>query len=43
MKLTLEALLDLIDWLGWKKEGSGLLTYPEYIIFKGMGTIIEEA
>ena len=42
MKLTLASLLDVVDRMGWSKEGLGLLTYPEYVIFKGMDTIIDE-
>ena len=42
MNLTLASLLDVVDRLGWTKESSGFLTYPEYVIFKGTDTIIDE-
>ena len=42
IELTFESLLDVVDRLGWTGGRTDLLMYPEYIIFKGMDTIIDE-
>ena len=42
MELTFESLLDVVDRLGWTGGRTDLLTYPEYVIFKGIDTIIDE-
>ena len=42
MELTIALLLDIVDRLRWMRERSDLLTYPEYVIFKGIDTIIDE-
>ena len=42
MDLIIASLLDVVKRLGWTGERSDLLTYPEYVIFKGIDTIIDE-
>ena len=42
MDLTIASLLDVVDRLGWIGGRTDLLTYPEYVIFKGIDTIIDE-
>ena len=42
MTLTIALLLDVVDRLGWRGERTDLLTYPEYVIFKGIDTLIDE-
>ena len=42
MDLIIASLLDIIERLGWTGERTDLLTYPEYVIFKGIDTIIDE-
>ena len=42
MDLTIASLLDVVDRLGWTGGRTDLLTYPEYVIFKGIDTIIDE-
>ena len=42
MDLTLASLFDVVDRLGWTGGRTDLLTYPEYVIFKGIDTIIDE-
>ena len=42
MELTLTSLLDVVERLGWTGGRTDLLTYPEYVIFKGIDTIIDE-
>ena len=40
--MTLALLLDVVERLGWTGGRTDLLTYPEYVIFKGIDTIIDE-
>ena len=40
--MTIASLLDVINRLGWIGGRMDLLTYPEYVIFKGIDTIIDE-
>ena len=42
MTLTIASLLDVVDRLGWKGGRTDLLTYPEYVIFKGIDTLIDK-
>ena len=42
MDLTIASLLDVVDRLGWMGGRTDLLTYPKYVIFKGIDTIIDE-
>ena len=42
MDLTISSLLDVVDRLGWSGGRTDLLTYPEYVLFKGIDTIIDE-
>ena len=42
MYLILATLVDTLDRLEWKKRQENLLTYQEYVIFKGLDTIIDE-
>jgi len=42
MDLTIASLLDIIERLGWSGGKTDLLTYPEYMIFKRIDTIIDE-
>ena len=42
MDLTIASLLDVVDRLGWIGGRTDLLTYPEYVLFKGIDTIIDE-
>ena len=42
MDLTIASLLDVVDRLGWMGGRTDLLTYPEYVIFKGIDIIIDE-
>ena len=42
MTLTIVSLLDVVNRLGWKGGRTDLLTYPEYVIFKGIDTLIDE-
>ena len=42
MELTIASLVDAVERLGWIGGKTGLLTYPEYVIFKGIDTIIDE-
>jgi len=38
----MSSLLDVVDMLGWSGGRMDLLTYPEYVLFKGIDTIIDE-
>ena len=42
MDLTIASLLDVVDRLGWIGGKTDLLTYPEYVLFKGIDTLIDE-
>ena len=42
MDLIIASLLDIIERLGWSGGKTDFLTYPEYMIFKGMDTIIDK-
>ena len=42
MTLTIASLLDVVDRVGWKGGRTDLLTYPEYVIFKGIDTLIDK-
>ena len=42
MELTIASLLDVVERLGWIGGRMDLLTYPEYVIFKAMDTLIDE-
>ena len=42
MHLTIASLLDVVNRSGWTRGRADLLTYPEYVIFKGIDTIIDE-
>ena len=42
MTLTIVSLLDVVDRLGWRGGRTDLLTYPEYVIFKGIDTLIDK-
>ena len=42
MDLTIASLLDVVDRLRWIGGRTDLLTYPEYVIFKEIDTIIDE-
>ena len=42
MDLTIASLLDVVERLGWTGGKTDLLTYPEYVIYKGVDTIIDE-
>ena len=42
MDFTISSLLDVVDRLGWSGGRADLLTYPEYVLFKGIETIIDE-
>ena len=42
MDLTIASLLNVVDRLGWMGGRIDLLTYLEYVIFKGIDTIIDE-
>ena len=40
--MTIVSLLDIVDRLGGIGGRTDLLMYPEYVIFKGIDTIIDE-
>ena len=42
MELIFKSLLDVMERLGWTGGRTDLLTYPRYVIFKGIDTIIDE-
>ena len=41
MELILAIWVDTIDKLGYKIGQASLLTYPDYVIFKGFKTVID--
>jgi len=41
MNDTLALLMEIINRVGYKSDQAGLLTYPDYVIWKGVETYID--
>ena len=41
MNIMLVSLMEIIDRVGYKSDQAGLLTYPDYVIWKGVETYID--